>query len=188
IRGDMKSIFRPNPERMRLKGDLSGLLRLLDGKNDTGLRIEAILALGRMKTPVAVEELIRLFQDPEYGVRNAASTALVHIGSDAIHPLVHALSVSDDQTARMIHSTLITMGDEAAREIVKNITSLQGIGYERAGYVLNWMGTRIIPVLIDAFGTQDHTTNTFIEGILESFGMSSIQPLINGLNHDHEEV
>jgi HEAT repeat protein len=52
---------------MRLKGDLKGLLRLLDGKNDTALRIEAILALGRMKTPVAVEELIRLFQDLSMG-------------------------------------------------------------------------------------------------------------------------
>lgn len=184
----MKSIFRPNPERMRLKGDLKGLLRLLDGKNDTALRIEAILALGRMKTPVAVEELIRLFQDPEYGIRNAASHALVQIGSDAINPLIRALSVSDEQTARMIHTTLTAMGDDAAREIVKNITTLQGIGYERAGYILNSMGTRIIPVLIDAYGTQDQTTTRFIEGLFESFGRSAIQPLIKGLNHDHEEV
>ena len=59
----MKSIFKQNPERMRLKGDLDGLLRLLDDKNDNSLRKDAILALGRMKTPVAVDEMIRLYEE-----------------------------------------------------------------------------------------------------------------------------
>ncbi len=184
----MKSIFRPNPERMRLKGDLKGLLRLLDSKYDTSIRKEAILALGRMKTPVAVGELIRLFQDSDYGIRTAASHALVQIGSEAIHPLILALSTCDEQTAGMIHTTLTAMGDEAAREIVNQIHSLQGIGYERAGYILNSMGTRIIPILIDAYGTSDQTTIRFIEGLFESFGKSAIHPLIKGLAHDHEEV
>ena len=53
----MKSIFKQNPERMRLKGDLDGLLRLLDDKNDNSLRKDAILALGRTKAPAAVDDL-----------------------------------------------------------------------------------------------------------------------------------
>ena len=184
----MKLLFRPNPERMRLKGDLNGLFRLLDGKYDTALRIEAILALGRMKTPAAVEELINLFSDTDYSIRNAASSSLVNIGSDAINPLIKALSTSDDQTGRMIHATLVSMGDKAAREIVNNIHMLQGIGYERAGYILNSMGIRIMPVLIDAYGTQDQTTVRFIEGLFETFGRSAVHPLINGLSHDNEEI
>lgn len=109
----MKSIFRPNPEKMRLKGDLSGLLRLLDPKYDTDLRIEAILALGRMKTPVAVDELIQLFHDPDDDIRTAASNGLVLIGTEALGPLVASLSTSDDITAGMVHVALTTMGDEA---------------------------------------------------------------------------
>ncbi len=184
----MKSIFRPNPERMRLKGDLNGLLRLLNSKNETALRKEAIYALGRMKTPAAVLDLINIFQDPDPTVRTAASHALVQIGTDALLPLIKALSTSDEQTARMIHTTLVSMGDEAARALVENIHILQGIGYERAGYVLHTMGVGIIPILIDAYETSDLTTVRFIEGLFESFGRAAIQPLIMGLEHDNEEV
>jgi len=184
----MKSIFKQNPERMRLKGDLDGLLRLLDDKNDNSLRKDAILALGRMKTPVAVDEMIRLFQDSDPVIRTAASNALNLIGKEAMDPLISSLSTSDDQTARMVHATLISMGDDAAREIVKNISVLQGIGFERAGFVLNSMGTRIIPILIDALKVSDQSTIRFIEGLLETFGRSALQPLIKGLSHDNDEV
>jgi HEAT repeat protein len=184
----MKSIFRPNPEKMRLKGDLSGLLRLLDPKYDTDLRIEAILALGRMKTPVAVDELIQLFHDPDDDIRTAASNALVLIGTEALGPLVASLSTSDDITAGMVHVALTTMGEEAAQEIISHIPNLQGIGFERAGFILNSMGPKVIPILIDSFGTQDPTTIRFIEGLFETFGRAAIQPLIRGLSHDQEEV
>ncbi|WP_373838196.1 HEAT repeat domain-containing protein [Methanospirillum sp.] len=184
----MKLFFGPDPERMRLKGDLNGLFRLLDSKHETALRIEAILALGRMKTPAAVNHLINLFMDTDYNIRNAASRSLVNIGSDVINPLIKALSTCDEQTGRMIHTTLTSMGDEAAREIVNNIHLLQGIGYERAGYILNSMGIRVMPVLIDSYGTQDQTTVRFIEGLFETFGRSAIQPIINGLSYDNEEI
>jgi HEAT repeat protein len=141
-----------------------------------------------MKTPAAVLDLINIFQDPDPTVRTAASHALVQIGTDALLPLIKALSTSDEQTARMIHTTLVSMGDEAARALVENIHILQGIGYERAGYVLHTMGVGIIPILIDAYETSDLTTVRFIEGLFESFGRAAIQPLIMGLEHDNEEV
>ncbi|NLV26361.1 MAG: hypothetical protein GXY48_04230 [Methanomicrobiales archaeon] len=184
----MKSIFKKNPERMRLKGDLHGLLKLLDSKHDITLRTEAILALGRMQTPSAVDPLILQFQDPDPEIRTAASHALVHIGIDALGPLISSLSTCDDQAAWMVHVTLAEMEGDAAREIVKNIPRLHGIGYERAGFVLNMMGTDVIPVLIDALATPDPTTIRFIEGLLETFGRAAIHHLINGLSHDNEEV
>ncbi|PWR75032.1 HEAT repeat domain-containing protein [Methanospirillum stamsii] len=184
----MKQIFKPNPERMRLKGDLKGLLKLLDSKYDNSLRSEVILALGRMQTPAAVDFLILLFQDPDPAIRAAASNALIHIGVDALDPLISSLSTCDEQTARMVHITLAEMDSVAAREIVRKIPFLQGIGYERAGFVLNLMGIDVIPVLIDALDTRDPTTIRFVEGLLETFGRAAIQPLIKGLAHDKEEI
>lgn len=184
----MRSLLKPNPERMRLKGDLNGLIRLIRNNKDEQVRREAIHALGRMQTPVAVPYLIELFQDPEYGIRNTASDALVHIGHDAIEPLIATLSMADEPTARMVHATLTGIGEDAAKEIIRHIPDLQGIGFERAGYILYSMGNRVIPVLIDSLATSDQTTIRFVEGILETFGRSALHQLIEALSHEREEV
>ncbi|MDD1723591.1 MAG: HEAT repeat domain-containing protein, partial [Methanospirillum sp.] len=184
----MRSLLKPNPERMRLKGDLNGLIRIIRNNKDEQVRIEAIHALGRMQTPVAVPYLIDLFQDPDYGIRNTASDALIYIGQEAIKPLIATLSTADEPTARMVHVTLSGIGEDAAREIISHISDLQGIGFERAGYTLYSMGNRIIPILIDALATSDQTIIRFVEGILETFGRTALHPLIEALSHEQEEV
>ena len=77
---NITSIFKPDPERMRLKGDLNGLIRLLRTSTDPILRKESALALGRTQTPKAVEELILSLSDSDLQVVSAASEALLFIG------------------------------------------------------------------------------------------------------------
>lgn len=184
----MRSILRPNPERMRLKGDLNGLIRLVHNKKDPVLRKEAISAVGRMQTPDAVPDLMALFTDSDSQIRTAASDALVHIGRDAVGPLIASYSTADEQTARMVNLTLTGMGVDVARGIIKSIPDLQGIGLERAAYTLNSMGHGVIPLLIDALDTSDQTTIRFIEGVLETFGRAALQPLMRALSCDVDEV
>lgn len=184
----MISIVKPQPERMRLKGDFNGLIRLIKKTKDPDVKKEAILALGRMQTPSAVPELISLFSDTDASIRETASKALIYIGKDAIPVFIEEYSNVDDQTAKMIHLTLIDIGDESAQVIIKNISHLNGIGYERAAYTIYSMGNRIIPLLIDSLSTPDKKTREFAESLLQIFGRSTINILIQALYHEDEET
>jgi len=184
----MMSIIKPQPERMRLKGDFKGLINLINKTKEPEIRREAILALGRMQTPSALPVLISLLSDPDLGNRRSASHALIRFGKDAVPDLTLALSDAPEETAEMIHHTLIGFGDEAAEIILKNVPGLNGIGYERAAYVLYSMGTRIIPYLIRSFSIPERKTCEFAESIIQVFGRSSLNALIKALNSEDEEI
>jgi HEAT repeat protein len=62
--------------------------RFLDGDQPRDLRQEAVLALGAIGSPQAVEHLTRALRDPEPQVRWRAALALARAGAPAVIPLL----------------------------------------------------------------------------------------------------
>ncbi|HWQ67116.1 MAG TPA: HEAT repeat domain-containing protein [Methanospirillum sp.] len=184
----MISLFRPDPERMRLKGDLLGLIKLVQSSQDSVLRSEAVLALGRMQTPRAVNILIGLFDDPDDDVVAAAAEALELTGKPAILPLILNNNTADEYAARCIHLTLLNIGEGILPDLIASIPQLNDAGVERAAYTLDAFGRPGLSALIDALGSSDPTISRFAEAAIETFGDEAISALIQALDNQHENV
>ncbi len=184
----MFSFLTKDPERMRLKGDLDGLIRLIRSSPDTSIRIEAALALGRMQTPRAIPELLRVLGDPDPRVVDASSQALEYIGRPAIRPLVEAFNSSDETIARWIHHTLERIGVAGAEDILGCTPGLNEAGEERVAYTLLSFGKPVLPHLIRALGNQDRRIARFAEAVLETDGREALPVLIEALDDPDEEI
>lgn len=184
----MISLFRPDPERMRLKGDLNGLIKLVRTNQDPSLRIEAALALGRMQTPRAVPELIALFSDPDPRVVEAASQALEIIGKSAVKTLVTAYNSADETVTRWLHRTLLRMGESVVSDIISCIPLMNEAGEERIAYTVLAFGKPALPVLVNSLGDPDRRTARLAEVILESAGVEAVSYLIDGLDAQDDEI
>jgi HEAT repeat protein len=83
----------PNIEKLEAKRDVRGLIKALSYKKDwKKVPQKAAEALGRIRDPRAVEQLIAALKDEEIGVREAAAKALGEISDPrAVEPLIAAL-------------------------------------------------------------------------------------------------
>lgn len=184
----MISMFRPDPERMRLKGDLDGLIKIVRTSSDTPLRVESALALGRMQTPRAVPELISLLSDPDPRVVDAASEALEFIGKPAVRPLIESYNSADETVTRWLHRTLLRLGPSVVQEILACTPILNEAGEERAAYTLLSYGKPVLSVLVSALGSEERRTARMAEAIIETAGREAVPYLIQALDSQDEEV
>lgn len=173
---------------MRLKGDLNGLIKLVRSSPDPTLRGESALALGRMQTPRAIPELIRLLGDPDPRVVDASSQALQYIGRPTIRHLVEAYNFVDEAVARWIHHTLLRLGVAGAEDILACIPELNEAGEERVAYTLLSFGKPAIPMLIAALGDQDRRVARFAEAVIETNGREALPFLIEALDNPDDEI
>jgi len=74
-------LFRPpNPESLKTKGDVKGLIKALHYKKDWEVRIRAAEALGMIGDPRAIKPLTDALKDKKPDVRECAAKALDKLG------------------------------------------------------------------------------------------------------------
>ncbi|MBN1342504.1 MAG: MFS transporter [Phycisphaerae bacterium] len=99
---------------------------------DPGVRREALLALGRIGTPEAIELLIWYLHEPDRQTRSASAEALGASGStDGTIPLVTALQDDDGEVRRAAANALGNLADHRATD-----TLLRVLDREEDGEVL----------------------------------------------------
>ncbi|WP_319580899.1 HEAT repeat domain-containing protein [uncultured Methanospirillum sp.] len=184
----MITLFRPDPERMRLKGDLDGLIKIVRTSPDTPMRVESALALGRMQTPRAVPELIALLGDPDPRVVDAASEALEFIGKPAVRPLIETFNSADETVTRWLHRTLLRLGPSVVPEILACTPILNEAGEERAAYTLLSYGKPVLPIIVSALGSEERRTARMAEAMVETAGRDAVPYLIQALDSPDDEV
>lgn len=78
---------KPNIKKLEANRDINGLIEALKHK-DTGVRRNAVGALGRLGDTTAVEPLLEVLNDEDFYVRGDAAKALGEIGDErAVKPL-----------------------------------------------------------------------------------------------------
>ncbi|PKL59107.1 MAG: hypothetical protein CVV33_09555, partial [Methanomicrobiales archaeon HGW-Methanomicrobiales-4] len=180
--------FKPDPERMRLKGNLNGLIKLVRSSPDPALRMESALALGRMQTPRAIPELIQSLSDPDPRVVDAASEALEYIGRPAVRSLVENYNSADEAVTRWIHQTLIRIGPGILNDILACTPILNEAGEERVSYTILSYGKSDLPVLVDKLGVSDRRIARLAEAIIETSGRDALPFLIQALDNPDGEI
>jgi HEAT repeat protein len=90
-------------------------IQRLSRSGESAARVRAASALGRMKAPIAVEELVRALDDPALPVREKAAEALGEIGdSRAVYPLLDKLKDPGSGIATEAAVALGKIGDDSA--------------------------------------------------------------------------
>lgn len=100
-------------ERMEREGDVKGLIDAL--KKGRPSRIDASIALSKMKDVRAVDPLIQILNDEDPEVRSSAAIILGDIGDKkAVEPLIQALKDTEARTRAV--TALGKIGDVRAVE------------------------------------------------------------------------
>ncbi len=96
----------PNIEKLKAKGDISGLVKALNYKKDATVRKSAVIALGETGSSQALEPLIATLKDVNSDVRESAVIILAKIGAPAVEPLVAALRDCDGDMRQAVTKAL----------------------------------------------------------------------------------
>ncbi len=184
----MISIIKPNPEHMRLKGDLDGLIKLAHDAKEMNLRIEAILALGRMRSPDSISDLISFLTDSDSQISNAASEAFENFGKEAIIPLLETYENREEVTIKKVHTVLVKMGIVTVPIILQMVRDCSDLAEERAAYTIFAIGEPCVSILIAALGSDNEKVVKFSESLLETMGRSILPDLIKSLSDVNDEV
>lgn len=152
--------------------------------NDNNIRSQAVLELGKIGDPQAVDALIDILcNDSDLNVvedvtwalgcmKDAATTKLIAAmeGADATvrHRIVHTLGKFGDAAA--LDVLLQTLNDSDSKIRYKALIALGQIGDERA-----------IQGIINCLGDQQLEVQQCATDVLEQFGEKSILPLIENL-------
>lgn len=135
-------------------------------------RAQAVRAMGRSKSPMAVEKLIDALEDPSPQVRSQAAEALGHTGAEeAVEPLVQRLTDEESDIrpqaaealgrighARGMDPLFQALHNEDLRIRISAIRALTDIGGNKAREWLFWMfcetfDRNMFPTLVEALST-----------------------------------
>ncbi|HVO72996.1 MAG TPA: HEAT repeat domain-containing protein [Ignavibacteriaceae bacterium] len=118
---------QPNIDKLKSKGDIKGLIKLLANDKDNDLRFKAAEALGEIKDLQSIEPLTAVLKDPDKYVRFQAAFAISKIDSKnasaAVPVLIDALEKSYDWAQVKAIEALGKIGDPRAIEPL--LTSLK---------------------------------------------------------------
>lgn len=146
-------IFRPDIERMILRVDVRGLIRLLTARN-WEVRRDAASALMRIRSPLAVEPLMAAMHDPHEQVRWSAALALAEIYDPRAYDSLVAALRDTDPSVR-----------EAAA---------YGLG--------NLHNPQAVPVLVTALGDPESNVRYgVVEALGKLRDVRAVEPLIAAL-------
>lgn len=107
----------PEVGKLKNKGDIDGLIKALEYKNEPNVRSAAAKALGEISDERAVEPLIAALKDKKAVVRQNAAMALGKIeDSRAVEPLAAALQDENFTVSTVAATALGEIGDERAVE------------------------------------------------------------------------
>ena len=133
---DMSDLFNPNVERLKAKGDVKGLIKLLKDKKDWSARLGAAEALGDIGDATAVKPLIQALKDENSDVRMGVAWALGKIpDTTAVEFLIQALKDENRGVRSEAARALRDIRDTRAVEPL--IQALKDIGVEAAEALIN---------------------------------------------------
>lgn len=137
------SLFGPNINKLKSRGDIRGLIDALSDW-DPFIRGTAAKALGEIGDPVATEPLINLLGDKESGVRSSASKALAKIGTPAINSLVKLLGNNNEEIRENAEETLIKIGKPAIKPLIVAMRNPNNSIQQEAAITLVGVGLRAL--------------------------------------------
>ncbi|MEW5820753.1 MAG: HEAT repeat domain-containing protein [Cyanobacteriota bacterium] len=98
------------------------LIRLLDKKNNKLIRLEAVIALGKIKDKNAVDPLLKLLYYEPFEIRVSTIKSLALIGSSTVIPnFINTLNDKDPRIRIATAEALVILGDK------RSIIHLEGI-------------------------------------------------------------
>lgn len=120
----MFSLFGPpNIEKLKKKGNVKGLLKVLAIQRETPLRRAAVKALGEIGDPLAVEPLLELLNEEEIELRPVTLTALAALGeARAVEPLVKLLYTDQPNQAQIIKTLIEIDVHQAVERLITRLT------------------------------------------------------------------
>jgi len=170
-------------------GSFTGI-QTLSKSGSSSARVLAAERLGRLKTPLAVEELVRALDDVALPVREQAAQALGEIGDPrATLPLVGKLSDASSGISGPAATALGKIGDSSALPALaaaaqlgpppRRLAAMKALGYMADGSV-----TEILCALL---GDPDHTIRTAaIRALAEREDPASLASLMTQIECEEE--
>ncbi len=170
-------------------GSFAGIQKLSKAGSSSA-RVQAAEHLGRLKTPLAVEELVRALDDVALPVREQAASALGEIGDPrATLPLVGKLTDSASGISGAAATALGKIGDKAALPALAAAAQLgpptrQLAAMEALGRLPDSSVTEILSVLL---ADPDQTVRTAaIRALAEREDPASLPSLLVQLRREQE--
>lgn len=158
---------------------------------DRNVRSEAALSLGKLGDPSAVDALLKaLVADSDLFVREDITWALVRLGDFAVQPLIDLLQDANPAARHHAAHALGKIGDKRAVEpLINALNDDDRNVLLKSAFTLGQFGdVKAIPALINLLGHGDTEVQSMIDNVLERFGASTLQPLIDSLDHERWQV
>jgi len=190
----------PNIEKLKSKGDVKGLIKVLTTVKESDLRSKAAEALGELQDAQSIEPLIAVLRDNDKFVRFQAAAAIVKIdakntGTAALPVFIEAIEKAYEWAHSKAIEALGKIGD--ARAIEPLIVSLKKQRRETLRITEdalikidpNWRKTeaaksavlKLVPLLKD----KSFEVCTNVKKALLMIGDSVIEPLFSALLYDY---
>jgi len=148
-------------------------IQRLGRSGDSRTRVKAAWQLGRLKSPVAVEELVKALDDVSLPVREQAATSLGEIGdARAVRPLVSKLTDLASGIAPEAAVALGKIGDRSALPALAAVIQLGGPSPRRLSAIeaLGRLSDRRVPeILVQLIGERDAPVRIAAVRALTSF-------------------
>jgi HEAT repeat protein len=149
-------LLGPDVKKLKGRGDITGLARLLEHK-DPLVQYEAAEALGDLRDEKAVAPLITALKRDEFsGVRWKAAEALSKMGNPAVEPLIATLKHPDEDVRWKAAIALGEIGNPNAIEpLIHLLSDDDRFVRSRAAHALSMIGEQAVFPLIHALKKGD---------------------------------
>jgi HEAT repeat protein len=173
----------PNVEKLKAKGDVSGLIKALVYKKDAAVRKEAAHALQEVSGEQAVEPLIAALGDEEGGVREIVARALAEIGDPrAVDPLAAALDDEQQAVRQTALNALAQIGGVRATEsLVAALKAESQPVRDGAANALVEIGAPAVEPLVAALKAESWRVRGAAARALVEIGTPAVEPLVAAL-------
>ncbi|MGD0308409.1 MAG: HEAT repeat domain-containing protein [Acidobacteriota bacterium] len=186
------ALFTPNIARLKDRGNLEKLIRILKHHTDPRVRAQAARALGRPGNTKATEHLMDVaLNDDSEDAPVAAAAALGAIGDDsAIGALSTVLKGQREDVRMAAAATLAAIGNEAAIGCLSSALKdeHQPVRARAADALGNIKDIRAVEPLILALRDEDTYVQEFACFALEKIAKPAVGPLTAALQIDDWHV
>ncbi len=183
--------FKPDIDALIQKRNVKGLIKALKRK-EPEIREQAVVALGDMKDPMALEGLFRVLNDENFSISIKAVEAIGKIGDRrAVEPLLTRLNNPACALKPFIINALGEIGSERAAE------GLMAFLYsekkdspirEKVKQNISKTGADAVPVLVRFLAFKEWEIRNFAVETLVRIGSPSVPHLIDALKSNNGDL
>ncbi|MEJ5185587.1 MAG: HEAT repeat domain-containing protein, partial [Candidatus Geothermincolales bacterium] len=171
---------------MEAKRDVEGLIQALS-HDDKDIRVNAALALGKLKNAGAVKALVEALRDDHEDVRWAAAWSLGEIGKPAVRPLVQALKDEEGEVRWKAAWALEKMGRQVLDSLLDAFAVEEGEAKSKIAMVLGSIGdVRAVRPLVQALGDLDESVRFGARWALQKLGGAVVRSLVKTLEEEDD--